>query len=866
MREGLPSIFLSNLCSINNKFDDFHSQVIALNPDIIICTETWLSSKTPTQSIQMAGYECHRTDRRNDSGRGGVAIWTKKFLRATKISTPPFDEMEVCCIQIPTSKIILAGIYIPPGIVNSNFNRICDTFSDCLDTHLSSLPLYRLIVSGDFNRYNRAFLESGFSLINIVHGATRQTANLDLIFVDRCLSNDYLTENVSIGAPIAGSDHATVLAKTKVPMKQRVVKKHVFYDLRLSNILAFERSFLGNDFSRLYAPNDIDTKCDIFYEFMYDALKSIPQKTVYLTNNDAPWISPLLKILINRRWEAYRARNWPLFNNLKAKVKQEIAKAKQSYFHAKCSDSANGLWSFVNIERGKSGRDPCDLLRHSSNPSEVLNSINEYFCSIANNSRFDFVDRLPDDGWLPDFTVEDIWSVLSRLPSKATGSDDVPTALYKKCSLILAEPIHHLINESLRQRRFPRTWKIGDIIPIPKSSENVIEKSRPINLLPIPSKIAERIILSSIRPQLTANLGTNQYGIRKRSSTTHAVIYAHDILTKFADDPQTGAAVLVSFDLSKAFDRVCHSKLLSLACQMNLPAGFLLLLRNYLSDRQQRVRIDGQKSELMKITGGVPQGSLIGPYLFGLYISSLQPIFLSNHMIKYVDDICLLSRVRKSTIVQDLAEIEADLANISDWVASNELALNMDKTTGLIHYRGGFKHICSIENAIPTVKFQDNIRFLGVHLDANLGWRSHVKFVEKKCAQRMYILRRVRSFVGVDDYIKIYQALIRSLIEYCCPAFVGISSTDSNRLEKIQRRCLKIKSRNLKLDNIADRRWSQAVNIFNNLEKLETSIAELFPSHLPSGRLAVPFCRTLLRQNSFVPRTCINLSRSSMRH
>ena len=145
-----PNILLSNLRSINNKFDDLQCQVLTLNPDVIVCTETWLDSNTPSEAINICGYDINRTDRLGESGRGGVAVWTKRYLRAKKLAFTTFDKTEMCCVQIPSMNILIIGIYLPPGIVSSVFMTICEISTETLDNILIDFSHHKLIVAGDF--------------------------------------------------------------------------------------------------------------------------------------------------------------------------------------------------------------------------------------------------------------------------------------------------------------------------------------------------------------------------------------------------------------------------------------------------------------------------------------------------------------------------------------------------------------------------------------------------------------------------------------------------------------------------------------------------------------------------------------------
>ena len=347
-----PSIFLTNLCSIKNKFDDLRCQVSVSNPDVVICSETWLSSSVPTEAVTIPGYRCFRADRVNDSGRGGVAVWAKTCLRAQFLRFPTFSSAELCATQIPSCRLIIVSVYLPPGIPRDVFNDICCCVCRTLDDLLNRLPKYHLILAGDFNRYDLSCFTSGYSLHNIVTKSTRKNAILDMILVETSLLDVYSTDNVEIGAQIGNSDHNSVFAKSNTFCGKRQSKTFTYFDTRLSNITALERRFLSNDFNCFYASScDIDTKCNIFYKYMKDAMTVIPQHVVFLSNSDAPWMSPYLKHMITLRWNAFRSRDWNEYNILKVKVKDEIIKAKRRFF-VKKSKSVKGLWSFINMERG----------------------------------------------------------------------------------------------------------------------------------------------------------------------------------------------------------------------------------------------------------------------------------------------------------------------------------------------------------------------------------------------------------------------------------------------------------------------------------------------------------------------------------
>ena len=159
----------------------------------------------------------------------------------------------------------------------------------------------------------------------------------------------------------------------------------------------------------------------------------MPKKIVYLTESDKQWMTPTIKHLIDKRWEAYRLQNWSVYNSLKIKVRNLITKAKIALFKKK-KDTVKGLWSYVNLERGTVNKD-LNALFDGSSTSDVLNQLNDHFCKSMTVSLSSRNCNLEDDNWLPSVTVLDVWRMLSRLQPKAAGSDDVPirTAVQEEC-------------------------------------------------------------------------------------------------------------------------------------------------------------------------------------------------------------------------------------------------------------------------------------------------------------------------------------------------------------------------------------------------------------------------------------------------
>ena len=220
----------------------------------------------------------------------------------------------------------------------------------------------------------------------------------------------------------------------------------------------------------MYKLTDINDKVDFFYKAIYTALSFVPCVSIDISTRSKPWITPKIVHLINCRWNAYRCTNWPVYKHLSAKVKREIAKAKQIWvLHS--GGTTKGFWKVVREFREKRSVSLNSLTSNMNNTDIVnlVDSINDDFCSVFGVEE-NFECKVPFNDWCPNISVHFVYNCLCNLNgNKATGSDGVPTRLFKAAAPILAEPLHHIIMESILTSTVPIFWKIADIAPIPKT-------------------------------------------------------------------------------------------------------------------------------------------------------------------------------------------------------------------------------------------------------------------------------------------------------------------------------------------------------------------------------------------------------------
>ena len=439
--------------------------------------------------------------------------------------------------------------------------------------------------------------------------------------------------------------------------------------------------------------------------------------------------------------------------------------------------------------------------------------------------------------------------MLTNISPTGAGSDDIHPKLLIAGASLLAGPICHLFHVSVNERRFPKLWKISNIVPIPKKQHITNETDlRGISLLPIISKLLEKIIIKKHKTELIENFGWNQYAYRSLSSTTCCAIRIHDFATSHLDKARSCGFRTISFDMSRAFETISHLLLMRKLSSIDLPIGFVRWLASYLLDRHQRVKLFSHFGEWRATTSSVPQGSCLGPLLFSIFVKDLSSIHDSTLLVKFADDLNLCAGYDKDTLKEDHSKITDEINNIFDWTSKHNLCLNGMKTKQITYAKGS--------SSLPPTGFKDaeNIRILGFVFAPNLNWNLHLDHVVKNASRRLFALKHLKDCLDTPSLIKIYNACIRSILEYGSPLFIGAASKDLSKLDYIQRRAEKIIGCD-QLPNLTSRRYAAAYKLLNLAEKHSTHVLhDLIPHrNLRTLEFNGIFCNSTRRSNSFVP-------------
>ena len=573
-------------------------------------------------------------------------------------------------------------------------------------------------------------------------------------------------------------------------------------------------------------------------------------------------------------------------------------------YRAACS-SANKLittsFAASNLERiNEASKNPKRLwttiksILHSSPPSEQLsppisqslaNSLASFFYqkivslkdSIAlklqgSPTPFDF--DLPHSGEvLSDFnpvTPAEVSQLLRSMSNKSSPLDYIPTSLLKSCGNTFSILISHLANLSFTQATFPSKFKLALISPLlkkPGLPKSDLANFRPISNLNTIGKILERLALSRFFPHVSKSPSFSplQSAYRKFHSTETALLKLTNNIMETIDSGKI--TILTALDMSAAFDTLDHITLLHrLQHTFGLSGYVISWIRSYLTDRSSFVKIDSSSSPSSTILTGVPQGSVLGPLLFVLFISPIANVInpdqsnqnntVSFH--QYADDTQLYIGTNSSTLTTQIASIESCTQRVHNWLLNNGLHLNPSKSEAIAFYNPRSKPLAALAESIGTVsvagspiKLQTSIKNLGVYLDSKMSFDKQVSETCKACFFHIRALRHIRASLTTEASKTIAVAIVGSRLDYCNSLLAGTSVSNLTRLQHVQNALARVVAQKPRFCHItpvlSDLHWLPvrhritfkiATVTFGILQfQQPTYLASLIPKYVPARAL-----------------------------
>jgi hypothetical protein len=475
-------------------------------------------------------------------------------------------------------------------------------------------------------------------------------------------------------------------------------------------------------------------------------------------------------------------------------------------------------WQILNEVMGKdklkTGIDYLKIGCECINDTKAIaDHFNKYFANIgkltrdsipaANISYHEFIPIAQQNSmFLDPVVIDDIKKIIGHLKNKlSSGPDDIPTSILKNICNEIALPLTHIINLSLMHGIFPDQLKTAKVIPIFKSSDPAIMNNyRPISILSSFSKVFERVMYTKLTSYLDKHniLYKHQYGFREKHSTVHPVIHFLNECALANNKEKREYVMGIFCDLSKAFDTIDHSVLLFKLSKYGIRGTALDWFRSYLTNRLQYVNINGASSNLTSITTGVPQGSILGPLLFLIFVNDIS-YALKSTTLSFADDTTI---VIKSNNVKNLyANANQELENLHQWCCANKLKLNASKTTYIVP-RPRSARINLEEHHLkicgePLIRVgskgnPDSVKFLGIHIDEHLTWSNHITYVNNKIAYSTYVLKQLKNTLPLHSMKTLYYSLIDSHIQYGLLTWGNASQSLLKRTTVLQKKSIRI--------------------------------------------------------------------------
>lgn len=771
-------------------------------------------------------YYNHYDVSRSGKKGGGVAMIYSDALQCSPTSLGHFSSFEyLAAVLNSTPKTLFLLLYRPPKYSNC----FMDEFADLLS--IIAIEYDQISISGDFNIHidnpqspsTKALINllDTFGLSQQVSGPTHNRGHtLDLVITKGIKSLVTATTDVAL------SDHFCIffemqLSPAPSPTIPHTVKKRHLND---NTCALFLETFSPTISSPSASVNDL---LDNFNSKTLIALDAIaPIKTKLITKkNKSPWRNtPPVK---TKKLELRRAeRKW---RKSKLHIHYEIYKASLHSFNLELKNSRQSFFSNIintNINDARSLFTTVDRL---TNPppqtapdllsTAKCNEFATFFCNKIDNIRQNIsvkqkVAPLPQRKnpitIMTQFEKIDqnrLEELIQHLKTTSCCLDTMPTFFLKKVYSCLANDLLQIINSSLQSGIFPTALKTAAVKPLLKKRNldpSLVSNYRPISNLPFIGKILEKTVYQQLTCFLSANnlFDKFQSGFRPHHSTESA-------LTKVINDIHMNTdsgkiSILVLLDLSAAFDTVDHKILLDrLENWVGLSGTVLDWFRSYLQDRNYFVTIGNYTSSPTNMSCGVPQGSILGPVLFNLYMLPLGLIMQKNKISyhNYADDTQLYIALSSD----DYSPIDLlcqCMEQINDWMCQNFLQLNQDKTEIIVF--GALEERLKVTAHLESLslKPKNQVKNLGVIIDSDLNFNSHIKSIKKSAFYHLKNIARIRNFMSKQDLEKLMHAFISSRLDYCNSLLSGLPKKTIKQLQLIQNTAARVLTGTKKAEHI----------------------------------------------------------------
>ena len=794
-------------------------------------SETRLDDRIEDANISIPNHILIRRDKQYDK-HTGLAVYIHSSQAQYLKRREDLEVKEIECIWIelrlnPSTPLLVCFIYRNPSETAN--------WLDKFETMLDNIPdkNHEIIIEGDINidlnkpHASWEHLTATLGLSQLITECTRVT-NKSKTLIDHIYTTakNKVTDVNVLKTSI--SDHFMISCSYLHKLPKGIKKGHTSIQYRCYRNINTTSFFA--DLSQIHFDNVFySTDPNIAMKTLIDMLKSVinkhaPLKTRRVKHPNLPsWLnSDIIKEMELR--DLYKQQHLlKEYRKQRNKVSNMVTNAKKEFFNKLITDKKDtgSLWRAMNVLNNPNKG-------NKSQPINICpNTINDFFLNLTDTIlshrniqssktyecptvlKNHCKNKIPSSNFeIPYLSVHEVGKLISNLKnSNALGPDNISIKPIKLALPYIVDHLTYIYNLCIEKNIFPSLLKEAKVIPLPKTKDaSHPQYLRPISLLPSLSKPLEKHIHKHMYHYLnTYNLlHPYQSGFRPRHSCHTALVRLCDTwLTAINKSELIGTVFL---DFKKAFDLVNHRTLLKKLMEYFPKSSSIKLLKSYLSDRFQFVSLNGQTSEKKIIKSGVPQGSVLGPLFFLIYINDL-PLHLHIHPLHpnnntrnelFADDASIYSINKDINLINK--SLQLSLNQASEWCNANSMAIHPDKTSAMVittrqkHQLSHPKLTLYIGNKL--VQQVNNHKMLGIYLDSELNWQAHINNLTKRLSKNVFLLSKLKKYVDTKCLKLFFDAHVMSHINYSSTVWDGCCKDTLNKVNRIHRRAIKIMSPN----------------------------------------------------------------------
>jgi exonuclease III len=822
MKHNGLNIAQMNCRSMVPKFEEISHIVVSTNIDVLCLTETWLDESVFDSDILIDGFTLFRKDRCERSG-GGVAIYIKNDINFVDRSINEKGMLEAIFIEIVTNSnnpnILLSCIYRPPNAKPEIFDNIID-YIECLFSEGKEIVLL-----GDLNinyKFDETLhenpihlIENLFGLKQIIEQPTRVTKT-SCTLIDVILTSCPQKHVYSGVQDISLSDHNITYTILDISHKKREHR-----EVRYRNYTKFNYEDCKKDFNKLFYNINTNfdavlktelnnTKIDECWtlfknEFLKLSNQYAPFTVRRMKNRTNPWMTPeILKLIYKREYFHKKALNskddirknefWLAYKKQRNLVTKTIKEAKLEFYNnatKSCYNNPKKLWSYIRKAVPKQTNNIINDI-NAEQFNEYFSTIGLKVASVSDTHSKTFDCRLQESIYQFNFmkvSNESVYKILQKLPSESNndilGFDSKLLTLYGD---IICPSLTTLINASLQIGYVPQDWKIARVTPAYKGKGEFNNETnyRPLSVIAHIAKIVESCVQKQLIDFLYKHrfISQDQFAYLKNHSTTfclHRLI--DDVLENMNNKEITGMCFL---DIRKCFDTINHKILLIKLAKYGIKEYELKWFESYLSNRSQVVLHNGSPSGKRFINIGVPQGTILGPILFLLYVNDLSNVITKAQINIFADDVVIYSSHNNVDVLK--CNLQNTINDVFSWYNEHKLSLSVEKcTTMVIQNRQSSLPIeLNLKLGDTPLKQVRSMKYLGTIIDDELKWSQNLNAIAKKININNARIRRAQSTLPLNIRLKIHEALNVPILDYASTVWGNFSSKVVNFISRLE--------------------------------------------------------------------------------